>query len=253
MPTLGPMRDVVTACQLLFGPDVDVTRNFLEILEPAGAKAAFRRRARETHPDLHPTDPEVQQRQALLFQELTSAYTRVTRFCERRPVTHSQVHLTAPRTAAPKKATANPRPRGAARPGHYFMGEIPRRSMVIGRYLYYRRIIPYHVLIEALTWQRRQRPAVGQIAQSWGWLDAEDVAHILTTADVAGRFGERAQALELLSAGQVKVLLHHQRTRQRQIGEYFVGQGYLTLWRLALILSEMHRHNAGYPPVGCKH
>lgn len=41
---------------------------------PSELKAAFRRRARELHPDLHPADPEATRR----FQELNEAYRAVS-------------------------------------------------------------------------------------------------------------------------------------------------------------------------------
>jgi len=50
------MDDVLTttrlfsACRVLFGPQVEITLEFLNYLQESGVKDAYRRRARETHP-----------------------------------------------------------------------------------------------------------------------------------------------------------------------------------------------------------
>ena len=234
----GTTSDVLAACQVLFGPDVDVSREFLEILQPSGVKAAFRRRVRETHPDLHAADPVVQQRQALLFQEVTAAYSRVACFCERR-------HDRQGSMARPFRSKTSSRDVGASpQEGHYYTGEVPYRQMLIGRYLYYRCIIPYHMLLEALSWQRRQRPTIGRLARDWGWLSEQGVTQVLASfTRFRGRFGERACQLGLLSPFQVKQLLRAQQTSQRQLGQFFVQKGYLTQAKLATLLVDMSRHN----------
>ena len=116
--------------------------------------------------------------------------------------------------------------------------------MLLGRYLYYRRIIPYHVLLAALAWQRRMRPPMGQLARDWGWLGARDVYSILAKVELVGRFGEKACQMKLLSEYQVKVLLQGQKLRQCRLGEYFVEHGYLTRLQLERVLADMRTHNA---------
>jgi hypothetical protein len=240
---IGASSDILAACQVLFGPEVDVSHEFLAILHLNGVRDAFRRRARETHPDLHAANPEVQQRQAHLFHEVTTAYRRVSRYCERRLGSEAQgagCRPSAPSATAPEAKAA---PRRQQRPGHYFQGDLPRRRMIIGRYLYYRGVIPYHALIESLNWQRRQRPAIGQLARQWGWLDDLEVVHILAATKCPGRFGERAREMGFLSAYQVKLLLRAQQLRQRRLGEFFVDGGYLSQRRFEQVLAEMQQHN----------
>lgn len=44
-------QDLFKACESLFGTDIDVSVEFLRYLKPAGVKAAYRKKALETHPD----------------------------------------------------------------------------------------------------------------------------------------------------------------------------------------------------------
>ncbi len=70
-------EQIFNACRVLFGPDVRLTREFLNYLQPAGAKSEYRRRAKRLHPDLHGHDPSLQRRQAELFRELVRHNARV--------------------------------------------------------------------------------------------------------------------------------------------------------------------------------
>jgi len=247
----GAHTDVLAACQVLFGPDVAVSRDFLAILHPGGARAAYCRRARETHPDLHPADPHIQQHQSHLFHEVTAAYRRVAGYCERRADTVRQaVRPSQPApAAAPAKKKGSEAVRANEQSGTFFRGEMPKRRMVIGRYLYYRGIISYQLLLESLTWQRRQRPSIGKLARDWGWLDDHEVIQVLVAAKRAGRFGERAQELGVLNDFQVKLLLRTQKLRQRRLGEFFVAGGHLTQRQLTVMLADMQFHNAAVIPA----
>ncbi|MCK7506238.1 MAG: DnaJ domain-containing protein [Desulfobacterales bacterium] len=43
--------ELFEACETIFGPEVNVSIEFLEYLQPIGIKTAYRKRALETHPD----------------------------------------------------------------------------------------------------------------------------------------------------------------------------------------------------------
>ena len=52
-------------------------------------------------------------------------------------------------------------------------------------FAYYQEKISYQDLIDALVWQRRQRPVLGAIASKWGWLSEQQVdrhAHKVSTS-----------------------------------------------------------------------
>ncbi len=126
----------------------------------------------------------------------------------------------------------------------YFQGAVPFRILEIGRFLYYSGLISFGDLIEALSWQRKQRPIIGSVAQRWGWLADESIRQIIEARDVPGRFGEKAVRLGLLSGVQVNTLLYYQRTQQELLGKYFVIKNLLTAEQLERLVQKLNRHNA---------
>src|SRR5512135_479763 len=78
--------EVVQACRKLFGEDVDISRNFLYYsIQPSGVKSAYRKKAKESHPDLFAADPaHIQQKQTALFREIIQAYDTLTLFFKQR-------------------------------------------------------------------------------------------------------------------------------------------------------------------------
>jgi hypothetical protein len=240
--------DVLRACQTLFGPDIPSSRSFLFYVQPSGAKSAYRRKAKETHPDIAAgMDPLLQKQQSLLFVEILKAYEILNAFFEEREKGFwtERCFRPQPRSDAnrPNRKAGSENfagPHGSAR----YRGRVPNRPLEIGQYLYYRGYISYQALIEALTWQRNQRPVIGDIAVRWGWLSSAGIQQIMKTTHVRGKFGERAASLGLLSLFQVKTLLFYQRSRQERLGKYFVSHGILTEKDVERAASELREHNS---------
>jgi hypothetical protein len=124
---------------------------------------------------------------------------------------------------------------------------MPEQRHEIGRYLYYRGCIPYHMLIKALSWQMRQRPALGVIAKRWGWLNDKHIGAILTFRGMPLRFGQRALRLGFLSSYQARILLAYQRTLQKKLGQYFVQRGVLSREEMEQMVVDLNQHNARFP------
>ena len=110
-------------------------------------------------------------------------------------------------------------------------------------YSFYQGKVTYQQLIEALVWQRRQRPTLGAIAQQWGWLSEAKVTRVLGHRGQAVRFGKKAIELGYLRPHQVEALLSYQRTLQKRIGEYFVEKGLLSEEDASQISRNLARHN----------
>ena len=108
---------------------------------------------------------------------------------------------------------------------------------------YYQGKVTYQQLIEALVWQRRQRPTLGVIAQKWGWLSEAKVTQILGHRGQAVRFGKKAVELGYLKPHQVDALLHYQRSLQTRIGQYFIDKGLLTKEEADQISHNLKHHN----------
>lgn len=240
--------EVLEACRNLFGKEIQLSRDFLFYLQPGGAKSAYRQKVKETHPDLFSGASELaRQSQTALFQELLASYEKVCEFFRLRdsghwkpaPVPHAP---TGPVRPAPTRPHGGPTRRAQA-DRFYNAGVLPRRPLQIGIFLYYKRIIAYSTLIEALMWQRRQRPNLGDIAQRWGWLKEGDVRNILSFNGGGRRFGEKAISLDFLSPRQLQTMLFYQRSQQQKLGQFFVERQILTFEEIERLAAEHREHN----------
>jgi hypothetical protein len=243
---------VLQACRTLFGTEINVCRGFLSYLQPDGARSAFRKIAKETHPDFFARDTlYVQKYQTELFQKILSAYEILNAFFKQRDEGSWGLRSGTFDTGIYRRRTywRHAEKTGGRRQekngsGTFSGGPLPFRCLELGHYLYYQGMISYEALISALVWQRRQRPVVGDIALRWGWLNAPAIDRILGAMNLRGRFGDRAVALGLLSIFQVNTLLYYQRSQQERLGQYFVKNRILSPEKLERVVRELHEHNA---------
>ncbi len=242
--------EVVRACQTLFGDHVDISRDFLYYVQPSGVKSAYRKKAKETHPDLFAGGPvHIQQKQTELFRGILQAYDVLNLFFKQRengawrPGGIRAHSVRAQKQAAPKASSPD-----RASPGSgdeiYYHGPVPKRRLQIGQYLYYRGRITFGGLIKAVIWQRKQRPSFGDIAVQWGLLDSDGVKKIFDLCGKPRLFGEKAVELGLLSVFQVNTILLYQRSRQDRLGSFFVQNRILNQNDLERLVLDLNQHNA---------
>lgn len=252
-------HDLFKACESLFGTDIDVSVEFLRYLKPAGVKAAYRKKAMETHPDRAVVMDGKVDFMADRFKEISLAYQLLQEFLtapwkysldekgalyQRRETHRPAAARTGARPGARTAAGASARHTKTRPPAEpLYAGRMPSRRLLFGQYLYYSGNISLSKLIKAIVWQRIQRPSVGSIAVSWGWIEGGDVLTILRNRRYGEKFGECALRLGLLSKDQLLRLLDKQRIIQPQIGRYFIEEKILTSRELFKLVVEMKMHN----------
>jgi len=130
---------------------------------------------------------------------------------------------------------------------HYFEQQIPTRQLPFGQFLYYSGAISWKQLIDALVWQRQQRPMIGQLARKWGILTEQQVQAVLERRRASGRyevkFADFAEELGFLTAKDKMALCGRMKMLQKPIGQYFVDQGIFSRDQLTDLLSAHRRHN----------
>ncbi len=167
-PAEVTQQDLFKACESLFGTDIDVSVEFLRYLKPAGVRAAYRKKAMETHPDRAAVLDGQADFMADRFKEISLAYRLLSEFLaapEKYSLDEQGALYRRRRTRPAARADA------AAPPAEpLYTGRIPARRLLFGQYLYYAGRISLSALVKAVVWQRLQRPSVGALAQSWaGW------------------------------------------------------------------------------------
>ncbi len=243
---MAPREEAVLydACRVLFGAQIDVTQDFLHYIQLDGVKNAYRSRARECHPDSYAGEGDLLARTEL-FRQSVEAYELLTTFLRDRklPAVRSKAPASGYRQPAHHRWSRMQQQKPRARDERYYDGPLPPIELRIGLFLYFRGLISYQAVVRSLLWQRDQRPALGVLACTWGWLTADLIDYILSACHMTMPFGERAVNLGLLTQNQLKVLLFHQRSLQQPIGRYFVQQELLNEQMLLRLLKERMQHN----------
>ncbi|HEY3307750.1 MAG TPA: DnaJ domain-containing protein [Desulfuromonadaceae bacterium] len=236
---------IVDACRILFGPDIEVTRDFLNYLQPEGVRNAYRKRARQCHPDAARTSSNPL-KLTELFRRSVEAYEVLNGFLRDRKLP-AALKVAGVRKTQPATLIKVPR----ATNERYYSGPLPTHELKIGLYLYYCGAVSYQALVRSLLWQRSLRPPLGEFACSWGWINQQDVTRVLNATHLVCPFGQRALKLGLLSQSQLNILLLHQRFIQQPVGRYFIQHGILTESDLLRHLRELARHNLQVKAARC--
>ena len=239
MPVLT-MTEASKACAILFGPQITPSLEFFKYLQPSGLKAAYRKKALETHPDRAGAIGEDAAKMTELFLEATCAYQSLLPL-----ITNNGAVISSRPVDSNKKreyATARKgRHRGAS--DHFYTGSIPKRSLLIGQFLYYTGIISWKTLIDAVVWQREQRPMIGQIALKWKKLSERQIQMVLMARRLGEKFGECAAREGYLTRFEVMALLGRQSRLQCPIGQYFLRQNLLQDQDLNHMVERQQIHN----------
>jgi hypothetical protein len=243
-------QDLFRACESLFGMDIDVSVEFLKYLKPSGVKAAYRKKALETHPDRVVTLAGQVNSLESSFKEVNLAYQLLNEFIAtpwKYQLDEDGSITERPNWEKPKRA-AKPKEKAKyqAAAEHRYMSSVPRRKLRLGQYLYYSGHISLTTLIKAIVWQRLQRPTIGSLAVNWDWLEQRRIIDVLQERQYGEKFGECALRCGYLSKYQLMLLLDRQKILQPQIGKYFIGEGFITADQLDSLIDEMKKHNRTY-------
>jgi hypothetical protein len=236
-------QDLFKACESLFGTDIDISVEFLRYLKPSGVKAAYRKKAMETHPDRAAVVDGKADFMEDRFKEISLAYQLLQDFLAS-PWKYSLDESGAlyVRKQPPPRPDTRRKPNSEPRYG----GRMPSRRLLFGQFLYYTGQISLSTLIKAIVWQRLQRPSIGAIAVSWGWLGGGDILDVLRSRKYGEKFGECALRKGRLTRHQLSRLLEKQKQVQPLIGKYFTEQNILSSAQLFKQVVDMKMHNRKY-------
>jgi len=268
--------ELLNACQVLFGSELQVSRSFLEYIQLSGIKSAYRKKAMETHPDM-----STGRNGADLFMAVQQAYENLVNYIEarkhgftfqsrpvrapqrpsrpayqpcrssaQRPKARPYTHQRSTSTAHKQHQSGKPRnsttykTNGATRSTNkFYQGSIPNRKLLFGHYLYYTGITNWQTIIKALVWQRTDRPRLGELGCRFGWLSSQDILRILKNRNLSDPFGKSALHMGLLTREQLRLLLFQQKRLQKKFGQYFINNNLLTREQLAQLVNQFRAHN----------
>ncbi|MFW5743893.1 MAG: J domain-containing protein [Spirochaetota bacterium] len=261
---------VHNALRIVFGEDSPYSQRLsaLSSLSQSEVAAWFRRRALDLHPDRAGTLGIPPDRLEKAFKRLHGAYRLLSRLVEDEALRNRVIE--ADRPAAVRRTSGlwtprEPEPRerhrhdaAAARSDlrrthaeesdarRYYRGRVPQSELRFAQFLYYNRVIDWKTMIDALTWQHRVRPKVGEIGRSYKFLDFEAVSRILRVSPRGELFGSTAMKLGVLDRRQLYVMLGKQHQLNYPIGRYFLEEDILSKPEIEHLLAQHRRHNSAF-------
>ncbi len=214
-------------------------------LDARQLRRAYTRRVFSIHPDRarvlgrKPNELEAELKSVnLAYQVLLEQVTKPRRGAS------SETREQRTRARSQDAATRTRERTQRASSSHRWRGRLPKRELPFGEYLYYAHHISWSSLVDALAWQKRQRPMVGELAREQGLLDGFAIAHIHQARGRHERFGACAVRLGYISERELRSVLAHQFSNQDRIGHYFVHSGQLAAERVESFAHDHQQHNA---------
>jgi hypothetical protein len=250
--------ELFTSCRILFGAELQCSPEFLDYLQISGVKSAFRRRAMETHPDrLSASKHTTTAHDGSSFQLVRAAYENLLGFLR-----DKESHSASPWNEHNQFQHASSGDSGHSRPirpiilpeevrsrtgltttEHYYVGDLPERVLLFGHFLYYSGLANWRTVARILTWQRTERPRLGELALRHGLLDHHDIALILRRRRPTLTFGQTARSLGLLDEEQLQLLLTRQLHLHKRFGTILLEKKLLKDYELQELLQRFRGHN----------
>ncbi|MGB3222675.1 MAG: hypothetical protein WBB23_07720 [Desulforhopalus sp.] len=216
------------ACRILFGEEIELSREFLLYIQHEGVTSAFRRKAMQVHPDRALVS-------GLSAKECQDQFISLKYACG----TLLQHIVSRDNRSSLMRPETNRRNGSTAASAII----LPGKKLLFGRFLYRMGIIEWGQLITALAWQKSSRLKIGELGIKFGYLDRNAVITILQNTVRGKLFGMTAQHMGFLTKDEVSQLLMKQKWYEKKIGQYFVEQGLLSRSELNKLLVEFRTHN----------
>ncbi len=240
----------------------------VDLCDEDSLKKAFRSKAKKSHPDMAARMGKDPRLMKLRFQELNDAFNILMERVRKDQIspsngpvrTPSAGRPASPRPEAPgadtfktsqKRAKSEPVRRTESRTEEepqkqkdiFYKGKVPSRHLRFAEFLYYSGHISWTDLVQALVWQYRNRPKLGELAMETGVLDFAEVLEIIRQKKSNELFGEAAVRLGYMNSVKLNTLVQEQKKIGLPIGNYFTSSRRMDDETLRKKLAENRRHN----------
>ncbi len=216
-------------CCQLFDSKIFNYISFVKNLSPLELKIAYRKKAFYTHPDRACVLGRCKEILEKDFMKVTTAYKNLNSIVQNN--SKYVVKDDVPKRMNTRLTYQHKQMKKRKASEHFYKGDIPKRELFIGQFLYYSGWISWQTLLDALYWQRKQRPVVGKIALDWGILSSNEIQRILSERSYKDKFGEYALRNGFITYFQLLAITGRQKELQPRIGKYFIQEKSWVIWR----------------------
>ncbi len=221
-------NDILQACRLLFRPDLEFTLDYINSLNMDSLKSAYRNKIFDSHPDrarLLGLDAEELGEKFKLVDE---AYKKLTSYIEEFEEKRY------------KESFIKTKPGDSP----VIIKKYPDHELLFGQFLFYSGLVSLNTLLDAIHWQRKQRPSFGEIAMEMNLLHPDDIGKILRNKNNGERFGDCAVRFGIINSFQFRSILEKQQKSHFQIGQYFIRKRILTPDNINASYKLQNEHNS---------
>lgn len=224
--------DILQACRLLFRPDLEFTMDYINSLNMDSIKSAYRNKIFDSHPDRAKflgLDAVVLGEK---FKTIDEAYKRLSIYIEEY---EDKTEKRKQKESIIKSKQEN---------SQVNIKKYPDNELLFGQFLFYSGLVSLNTLLDAIHWQRKQRPSFGEIALEMNLLHAEDIGKILRNKNNGERFGDCAVRFGIINSFQFRSILEKQQKCHLQIGQYFIKKKILTPDNINATYKLQNDHNS---------
>ncbi len=232
---------LINDCCLLFDSKIFNYVFFVKGLSSIELKAAYKKKAFETHPDRATVLGKNRNVMDRHFKQITTAYESL------KSIVQGEIKCVvkddAPKMRKTSFTNRHKTMKKRSSSDYFHKGDIPERELPIGIFLYYSRLISWQTHLDALHWQRKQRPIIGKIALDWGILNPTEIHKILSERSYKDKFGEYALSNGFITYYQLLAIIGRQKSLQPLIGKYFIQERILGFSEMKKMINRQNNHN----------
>ena len=123
-------------------------------------------------------------------------------------------------------------------------GTLPKCRLRFAQYLFYKGVIDRNTIINALVWQNKNRPRIGQIGIDFGYYDESAINSIIKNRSLGIPFCQAAVEQGFIS--NYSAMIGRQKQFNAPIGRFFTESGILSPNKLQVYLKELADYNLKY-------
>jgi hypothetical protein len=232
---------LINDCSLLFDTKIFNYVFFVKSLSSLELKAAYKKKAFETHPDRACVLGKSREIMDKHFKKIATAYESLNSIVQGKVKYLIKDDVPKKRKARFTNCYKYVKKKNST--DYFYKGDMPKRKLLIGQFLYYSRLISWQTLLEALQWQRKQRPIIGKIAMDWGILTSDEIQRILSERSYKDKFGEFALRNGFITYFQLLAIIGRQKNLQPPIGKYFIQEKILGYLDIEKMINRQKNHN----------
>jgi len=223
---------------------IEVIQNPLDVIQLEMIKDAFRKKAKNFHPDRAAV---LGINESLLnekFKRLNDSYQFLISIIKdnKKIVVNYNTKKSEGYPDKSQKSSGSK----FERDDFFYEGLIPKRKLRFAEFLYFKKIISWNNLIKSIVFQYQMRPRIGEIGVINNFLTNDEVSEILKNIKLNENFGKVAIRLGKLNDYQLSLILSKQKKLNLPIGKYFIDKKILTMIQLQKYLLEKQEFNLSF-------